>query len=86
MKMENKVLVELLSAGSSKVYDVYIPSDAYLYEVLPLLSSVVSDLSSGSYKTDEAVVLCNADTGDIYNVNKMIDELGIINGSRLMIV
>lgn len=84
--MEDKVLIELLSAGSGKVYDVYIPTDAYLYELLPMLSSVVTDLSSGSYKTDETVVLCNAQTGDIYNVNKLVGELGIINGSRLMII
>lgn len=84
--MEDKVLVELLSAGSGEVYDVYIPLNAYLYEVVPMLSSVVSDLSSGSFKTDEAAVLCNTDTGDIYNINKVVDELGIKNGSRLMII
>lgn len=84
--MDNKFLVEIYCAATGIIYDAYIPEYAYLSEVLLLLKGILTDLSEGSYKTDDVSVICNYDTGDIYNLNKLVYELGIRNGTRLMVI
>ena len=55
-------------------------------EVIQLVSSALSDLSDGNYKATEDAILCDADTGIIFNINMEVAELGIKTGSRLMLI
>ena len=83
--LNNKALVEITVPVSGEKFDVFIPLDSRLSEVLSLVSSALSDLS-GEYKATPDAVLCDADTGIIYNINMKVAELGIKNGSRLMLI
>jgi hypothetical protein len=82
----NKVLVEIFLPASGKTFDVYIPLESQMSEVLSLVSSLLSDLSDGTYKAGGTEVLCDAATGIIYNINMAVAELGIQNGSKLMLI
>ncbi len=82
----NKVLVEIFLPATGKSFDVYIPLESQMSEVLALVSTLLSDLSEGKYKADNKAVLCNATTGIIYNINMSVSELGIKNGSKLMLI
>jgi hypothetical protein len=82
----DKVLVEIFLPAANVSYDVYIPLACKMSEVLVLVSKVICDLSTGKYKTTDETVLCDAVTGIIYNINLSVSELGIINGSRLMLI
>ena len=84
--IKNKALVEIFVPASNEKYDVYIPLDSKMSEVLKLVSSVLSDLSNGTYKATEEATLCDARTGIIYNINMVVAELGITNGSQLMLI
>lgn len=84
--MNNKVLVEILVPASGEKFDVWIPLKSKMSEVLQLTAAALSDLSDGKYKATEEAVLCDAETGGIFNVNMEIAELGIQNGSRLMLI
>lgn len=86
MMMNNKALVEVFVPAAEKKYDVYIPLESKMSEVTKLLSSAVSDLSDGIYKATDEAILCDAETGIIYNINVEIAELGIRTGSRLMLI
>lgn len=84
--MNNKVLVEISLPASGDKFDVFIPLEMKMYEVLKLVSGALSDLSDGKYKATDEAVLCDADTGIIFNINMEIAELGIKTGSRLLLI
>lgn len=84
--MYNKALVEIFVPASGKKFDVFIPLDSKMSDVLKLVSSALSDLSDGKYTATNDAVLCDAKTGMIFNVNMEVAELGIKNGSRLMLI
>lgn len=84
--MNHKALVEITVPAAGTKFDVYIPLESKMSEVVQLVSAALSDLSAGKYKATEDDVLCDADTGIIYNVNMEVAELGIRTGSRLMLI
>lgn len=84
--MNKKVLVEVAVPAAGTKYDVFIPLESRLGEVLKLLSCVLSELSEGKYKASENAVLCDARTGIILDVNIEVAELQIKNGSALMLI
>lgn len=82
----NKVLVEISLPAAGRSFDVYLPLESQMSEVVMLVSALLSDLSDGKYKANDNAVLCDAATGIIYNINMAIAELGITNGSKLMLI
>lgn len=84
--MNNKALVEIFVPAVGQRYDVYIPLESKMSEVVTMVSVALSDLSNGRYKATNEAVLCDADTGTVLNVNIEVAELGIKNGSRLMLI
>jgi hypothetical protein len=82
----NKVLVEIFLPAADRSFDVYIPLESQMSEVLLLVSALLSDLSDGKYKANGQAILCDAATGIIYNINMAVAELGIQNGSKLMLI
>ena len=84
--MNNKALVEIFVPASSQKYDVYIPLDVKMSDVVTMVAGALSDLSNGRYKATGEAILCDADTGIIFNINMEVAELGIKTGSRLMLI
>ena len=84
--MNNKALVEILVPASGQKYDVYIPLEIKMSDVVTMVAGALTDLSNGSYKATNKAILCDAETGIIYNVNMEVAELGIKTGSRLMLI
>ena len=84
--MSNKALVEISVPAATEKYDVYIPLESKMGEVVKMVASVLSDLSDGKYKATDDAILCDAETGTIFNINMEVAELGIKTGSRLMLI
>lgn len=84
--MSNKALVEISVPATAQKFDVYIPLESKMSEVTKMVSCALNDLSDGKYKATDEAVLCDADTGIIFNINIEVAELGIKNGSRLMLI
>ena len=84
--MNNKVLVEVFVPASGDKFDVFIPLESRMSEVVTLVAGVLSDLSDGKYKATKDAILCDSTSGIIYNVNMAVAELGIANGSQLMLI
>lgn len=82
----NKVLVEVLLPASGEVYDLRIPLDSQLGEVAMLIVKQLEDLSKGRFIANDTTVLCDAESGEILDINKFVAELEIKNGSRLMLI
>ena len=82
----HKILVEIYNPASNNTYDVFIPLKSPVFEVVYLLSNTISELSQDQYKANEQSILCDRQTGDLFDINKTIEELGLKNGSKLMLL
>ena len=67
--MNNKALVEISVPAAGQKYDVYIPLESKMSEVVKMVAGALSDLSDGKYKATDEAILCEADTGIIFNVD-----------------
>ncbi|ALC89391.1 methyltransferase [Bacillus sp. FJAT-18017] len=82
----NKVLVEIFLPATGQSFDVFVPLDSRMSEVLQMVSTLLSELSDGKFKASRDAVLCDAASGIIFNINMFVSELGIKNGSKLMLI
>jgi hypothetical protein len=82
----NKILVEVFLPALGQSYDVFIPLESQLSEVILLLTKVLNDLSSGCYIAGEDAILCDRETGNIFSINMSVYELGLKSGSKLMLI
>ena len=82
----NKLVVEIYLPAAGKSYDVRIPSNARIGEIIPLVESCMADLAGGYYIPGQNSILCERTTGIELDVNLTPCEMGIINGARLMLI
>lgn len=82
----DKFLVEVYVPVLGKAWDMFIPRSMQMYEVLELVKKAVTDLSENSFIADENTAICYREDGTILNINLSVTELGIKNGSKLMLI
>ncbi|MBR2589514.1 MAG: methyltransferase [Clostridia bacterium] len=82
----DKVLVEIFVPVANTSFDVFIPQTSKMSEIVQLVSGTFTELSGGKFKANAESVLCDAKTGDIFNINLSVYELGIHNGSKLILI
>lgn len=82
----DKVLIEVYVPAINATYDMFVPLASQMYEVLALIKKAVSDMSDGHFIATEETALCYRESGKIININMTVFELGIRNGSKLMLI
>jgi len=81
----NKLLIEIYVPAIGKTFDVYIPCNAKVFELLPLVTIAVRELSGDLFVPND-VTLCNGSTGVIYSQNTCVGDMQLKNGTRLMLI
>ena len=84
--IENKVLVSVNVPSLEKKYDVYIPVNRKIYSIIDMLKKSLFELSLGSFNIDNKYVLYNADSGDEYDMNILVRDTDIRNGSEIIML
>ena len=82
----DKVLVEVFVPLLNRSYDIFISLQSPMYEVLSLIKKAVSELSDGRFVANANTIICYRESGDIININLSVFELGICNGTKLMLI
>ncbi|MDQ0885065.1 hypothetical protein QFZ81_000153 [Paenibacillus sp. V4I9] len=82
----DKILVELFVPAVNQSYDVYIPFTSKMHEIEKLLTKAITELSAGYYAVSENTVICERTSGSILDINLSAQELGLLNGSKLMLI
>lgn len=82
----NKVLAEVFVPVLDYTFDVFLPLQSPMSEVLELLKRAITEMSDGRYIADESTAICHREDGTILNINLSVYELGIHNGSKLMLI
>lgn len=81
-----KILTEIFVPAAKSTFDTYIPEEMKISEVIKLLSKIMTDLSKGYYISGNDMVLCDRNTNGVLDVNMSVYELGLSNGSKLMLI
>ncbi|WP_138755921.1 methyltransferase [Paenibacillus sinopodophylli] len=82
----DKFLIEVYIPALNRSYDVYIPTLTKLHEVEALLAAAITELSDGYFTAGQDTMLCDQESGILLDINQSAIELGLQNGSRLMLI
>lgn len=84
--MTEKVLVEVYLPMANQTFEAFLPKMITIEEVVTLLSRMLEELASVFYSKAENEVLCDRESGEIYDMCKTVEQLRIMNGSKLMLI
>ena len=84
--MDNKYLVELFVPTISKIYNVCLPINRRVGNVIALLNKSLTELSKGEYRGNNKTSLYDRESGEKLDNNMLIRDTIIENGSGIIII
>lgn len=84
--MKNKVLVQLVVPILEESYDVFLPVNRKIGNIIGLVSKIVSEISGGYFVANETNSLYSGDTGDKYPMDVLLINTDIRNGSKIILM
>lgn len=84
--MKNKILIELIVPEIDEKYNIYIPINKKVGNVIILLNKAVKELNNGTFDTTNKTCLYDRKTGEKYPINSLIRETNIRNGTSLILI
>ena len=84
--IENKVLVSVNVPILEKKYDIYFPVNRKISNVIGMIKSSLSQLSQGTFDVNGEYVLYNQENGEPYDMNILVRESSIRNGSKVILL
>ena len=84
--MKNKVLIELVVPDIDEIYNVYIPINKKIGNVIILLSRAISEFNIGDFEENNHNCIYNGETGERYQINDIVRNTNIRNGSRIILM
>ena len=82
----NKVLVKVYVPIIEEQYDILIPLNRRIYNVIRLITKAINELSNGYYEPTKMPVLYDKITAKPYDENLSIRESDIRNGTELILI
>lgn len=82
----DKFLVEVYVPILGTSWDMFIPQELKMHEVLEMMKKAIADLSGGRFMVNDNTAVCHREDGTILNINLSVSELGLKNGSKLMLI
>ena len=84
--MDNKVLVTIIVPLIEKKYEVFLPANKKIGEIVSLLSKGLVEVSNGYYIITNKEKLYNRMTGKEYNNNQILKNTDIRYGTWLVLM
>lgn len=82
--MNNKVLVNLYIPFLEKKYELFLPANKRIGEIIYLIGKTLPDISGGYYDYKENERLYSRVNGKEYQINEILKNTNIRNGSELI--
>ena len=82
----NKVLVKLYVPLLEEAYDIWLPLNKKISNVIILLVKAVNEFSGGYYNPSKIPFLYDKLTGNAYNINLTIKDANIRNGTEIILI
>lgn len=84
--MNNKVLVSLKVPELDKTFDIFLPVNKKIGNILILLNKMLNDISDGTYSTSSKFALFNMETQELYKPDVLLLNTTIRNGTKLLLI
>ena len=84
--MKNKVVVELYVRTIDEIYNLYLPVNRKIGNIIALLNKSLTEVTNGEFVGNEYTMLYNRNTGEMYDVNLSLRETNIRNGSSIVLL
>ena len=81
----NKILVTIYVLSLDESYDILLPINLKMTEVLELIQNTLVELSNGNYVKHDNVILMNSESKIINNKN-MVRLSGLTNGCKIVLI
>ncbi len=82
--MNNKILVNLYVPFLEKKYEVFLPIDKKISEIIYLIGNALTDITGGYYIYKQNERIYNRINGKEYNTNEILKYTNIRNGAELV--
>lgn len=82
----DKVLVEIYIPAIGAGYDTFLPVQVKVKQATELLNNIFSQLNQEYFQSSTQLLLCDRETGIIFNPEDFIEETRISNGSKLLLI
>ncbi len=79
-------IVELYLPAVGKSYDIRILRNRRIREMIPLLEKEMKERTGGYFSAKNDTVLCERECGIVLNMDETPEEIGILNGTKLMLI
>ena len=83
---ENKVIVSVNIPILERKYDMYFPVNRKISNVIGMIKASLYELSQGSFDMNYTYVLYNEENGNEYDMNSLVRETDIRNGSKVILL
>lgn len=84
--MNNKILIQLYIPLIEEEYDIFIPINKRVGTIKQLLEKAISEQSDNGYIISPDTNLYSKETGKVYDVQLMIKDTDLKNGSRIVLL
>ncbi len=84
--MHNKILIILEVPSIEKKYNVFLPINKKISNIVLLLTKAVSELTSGGYRIRGNECLYNKMNGNKYDHNVYLKDSDLTNGSTVILI
>ena len=84
--MKNKINVDIFVPTINETYNVFLPVNKSVGEIIYLLNKSINELTKGAFPISNNLSLLNLYTNSIYNLNFSVKDNKILNGSKLMLL
>ena len=82
----NKILVKLYVPAIEMQYDVWLPINRKIYNVITLLVKAINELCSGEYKPENMPMLYDKNAAKMYDINLSVKANEIKNGTEIILI
>ena len=86
VSIKNKVLVELIVPEIDRTYQIYLPINKKIGNIINLLNEAIFELSNGELPQSKSNSLYNVDTLEKYLPDILLINTNIRNGTRLVLI
>lgn len=82
----DKLLVRIKVPVLNQSFDMFIPNDLRIYEVLGMIKRAITELSDGIFIADRCNILYYQESGDALDFNQYVCESNMYNGVKLVLI
>lgn len=84
--MNNKVLVTFSVPSLEAKYDIFIPVNRKVYNVINMVKNSLYELSNGAFMIEKDYILYSGLDGNAYDMNLLIRDTDIRNDSKVILL